>query len=108
MKLPMSNTDVENPPSDIGALVVHLLQDGESREIELPHQLAGRVERVGAPGVAPLRALWKGESSDDYGYRATMMTAAAALVALEPGLEFTPALQRADALWEQRDTARVS
>lgn len=86
----------------------HLLQQGRSQEIRLGRMMTGRVERVGTPMVDPLRSLWRGETRDEYGYHATLMTAAMGLLALDAGLQFGDALHQARQLWETRDTARLN
>ncbi len=86
---------------------LHMLADGESRELSLPRTLSQRVAAVEAPAVEPLRALWRGDGEDAFGLETTLATAAAALLLLEPGLDTAGARDRAARLWEQRDTGRL-
>ena len=87
---------------------IHLLQEGESSEWVLPRRLVGRPASVSAPGIAGLKSLWSGAADDEYGLQATLMTTAAALVVLEPGLAPETAVERADELWRGRDRARLA
>jgi anthranilate phosphoribosyltransferase len=86
---------------------ISLLASGASRETTLRRRLAGRHDKVSAPGIEALRALWSGENDDEYGLQATLMTAAAALATIEPGVTMAQALERADTLWRDRDGSRL-
>jgi len=85
-----------------------LLSDGEQLEWELPRSLPQRVSNVEFPCVAPLRELWLGNNDDTYGLDATLATASAALLVLEPTLEPATAQRRAAELWHNRDLRRLS
>ena len=86
---------------------LHLLAGSHSAELLVSRVLHGRVEDVGQPAVAPLRALWRGTSDDAYGTAAVQGTAALALTLLRPELEQEAALKLAQSLWQQRDTTRL-
>lgn len=85
-----------------------LLQEGKSSEWVLPRRLVGRPASVGEPRIAGLRNLWSGTAEDEYGLQATLMTTAAALVVLEPGLIPEKAMNRAVELWRGRDRATLA
>jgi len=86
---------------------IHILESGECREILLPRVLPQRVESVDTPRVEPLRELWRGTLTDEYGLAATLATAAIGLFSLTPGLSIASAQQQAVALWKNRNTARL-
>ena len=50
-----------------------------------------------------LRALWRGESGDDYGLEAVQATCAAGLLALGRASDWDSARTSADQLWQARD-----
>ena len=85
-----------------------LLSDGEQVEWSLPRSLPQRVGNVEFPSIAPLRELWIGNNDDDYGLDATLATASAALLVLEPTLTPATAQRRATELWQNRDRRRLS
>lgn len=85
-----------------------LLSDGDRVEWSLPRSLPQRVSNVEFPSVAPLRELWIGNNDDDYGQDATLATASAALLVLEPTLTPATAQRRAAELWHNRDRRRLS
>ena len=85
-----------------------LLQDQQSQEILLPRRLTQRVKSVASPAVEPLSALWCGSSSDLYGLDATLMTAAAALVVINPERTLERAIVEVTELWEHRNKSRLS
>jgi anthranilate phosphoribosyltransferase len=84
-----------------------LLQAEQSEQLLLHRSISHRVKSVDAPAVEPLIALWRGNDVDPYGLDATLMTAAAALVAIEPGLNLEPARLRALELWDNRNKSRL-
>jgi anthranilate phosphoribosyltransferase len=86
---------------------IYLLQQGELEETLLSRSLPQRIESVAAPVVDPLRGLWHGDSSDQYGLNAILATTAVALLALTPQLDLASAQQRARQLWEDRDQSRL-
>lgn len=85
---------------------LNYLSGGELHEISLRRSITGRVEAVDTPATPPLRALWRGESEDDYGLQATLLTAATALMALRPAEDADSAMRTARQLWRDRDRAR--
>ena len=87
---------------------LHLLNNGEQRELSLPRVLHHRVSSVELPSVEPLRELWCGSSQDSYGLNATLSTTAAALVLLKPELSLESALQLAAELWQRRNLSRLT
>jgi anthranilate phosphoribosyltransferase len=85
-----------------------LLQKDQSEEFLLRRSMPHRVKSVDSPSIEPLSALWHGSDVDQYGLDATLMTAATALVAIEPGLEMETALSQARELWGNRNKSRLS
>ena len=86
---------------------LYLLQDKQSQELVLSRSLSQRIESVDSPDIEPVRALWRGSYSDQYGLNATLATAAAALFVLKPELGLKSAQQQANQLWENRNTSRL-
>ncbi|QIB67384.1 glycosyl transferase family protein [Kineobactrum salinum] len=86
---------------------LYWLRGNEIGESLLPRQLSRRTPAVPEPRVAPLRALWRGEARDSYGLAATLGTAAAALLLLQPGLVAEQALEQAHELWRNRDAGTL-
>lgn len=86
---------------------LYTLTDGELKQQILPRTLRGRADNVPSPSVEPLRALWRGTGTDDYGLSATLSTTAVALQLLEPELTLAAAQLQASELWQQRDTSRL-
>lgn len=84
-----------------------LLLDEQQVSLTLPRQLPGRVASVQAPGVSPLRDLWRGDSEDSYGQAATLSTTAAALLLLRGDGDLAGASQEAFVLWQARDIDRL-
>jgi len=84
-----------------------LLNEGDPQTLSLPRSLRQRVSNVDFPSVEPLRELWRGISDDNYGLDATLATAAAALLVLEPTLTTATAQRRAAELWQRRDPRRL-
>jgi anthranilate phosphoribosyltransferase len=87
---------------------LHHLQNLQLQEMSMPRSLSQRVERVGAPEVEPVRALWRGGTEDSYGLNATLATTAAALLLLRPELDVDTARQQAAQLWQDRNTSRLN
>ncbi len=85
-----------------------LLRDKQQQEIQLPRALTQRIESVESPSVEPVRSLWCGDTSDDYGLAATLATTAAALFVLVPQLSLASAQQQALQLWESREHSRLA
>ncbi|TGD73683.1 glycosyl transferase family protein [Mangrovimicrobium sediminis] len=79
------------------------LRDGLETELRLPRSMDGRVADVEQPSVAPLRALWRGETDDPYGRDAVLATAAAALFSLAPDADLAQCRERSLALWQTRE-----
>lgn len=78
-----------------------------SDEILLKRSIDDRVAAVEAPLSAPLKALWRGDTTDDYGLRATLGTTAAALLLLDTSLSVPDAREQASDLWRDRDQERL-
>lgn len=85
----------------------YLLQAEHSQEILIPRSVSYRVQSVDLPSVAPLRELWRGTTTDQYGLAATLGTTAACLIAIVPGLELEAARQQALLLWENRNASTI-
>lgn len=87
---------------------LHLLVDGEQKELRLERTQPERVaSAAGVLSVEPLRALWRGSESHDYGLEATLATASAALLLLDPKHTLSSATQQARELWQQRNRSRL-
>lgn len=87
---------------------LHLLHNLQQQELELPRSLSQRAERVRAPDVEPVRALWCDRMEDSYGLNATLATTAVALLLLRPELDMDTARQQAAQLWQDRNTSRLN
>ena len=85
-----------------------LQSGGEAHEETLPRCRNGRVDSVQQLSVQPLRRLWRAESEDAYGLDATIATATAALLLLEPEHDCISARAQALQLWKDRDPLRLS
>lgn len=83
------------------------LRGGVSSEVILHRTIEERVTRVSAPSVDPLRALWRGDTTDAYGLSAVLATAAVALTAIDTNLSVETAHAEALSLWHQRDLTRI-
>lgn len=86
---------------------LHWLRQCEFSTEVLPRIISERVAPVAAPATAPLRALWRGESSDPYGLAATTATTAAALLLLGACGTTESARRQAGQLWQARDKNRL-
>lgn len=86
---------------------LYLLQDKQPQEILLSRSMPQRIEAVGSPDIEPVRALWRGSYSDEYGLNATLATAAAALFVLRPEVGLNSARAQANQLWDNRNTSRL-
>jgi anthranilate phosphoribosyltransferase len=87
---------------------LYLLSNGQREEQQLKRSRSERVTSVaGELSTLPLQELWRGSSQDAYGLDATLATAAAALLLLEPQRTNASARQQAGALWQQRDRSRL-
>lgn len=80
---------------------------GAGNETTWERSLEDRVASVVQPDVAPLRALWRAEVTDEYGLLATLSTCACALLLLRPELDAEAAHAEALLLWQARDTTRL-
>tara|TARA_B110000503_G_scaffold32105_1_gene52104 strand:- start:3184 stop:4200 length:1017 start_codon:yes stop_codon:yes gene_type:complete len=87
---------------------IALLHNEQYDERVLPRALTQRFDSVDAPGVEPLQALWRGETTDAYGLNATLATTSVALLALIPDLELAAAQRQALRLWDNRNIMRLS
>ena len=87
---------------------LHLLSQGKTQELSLTRSLSLRVASKDNLSVAPLRTLWHGTATDDYGLDATLATTAAALLALQAELSLESATEQANKLWQERDKSRLS
>ena len=87
---------------------LQLLADGIRSEQILPRSLAAKVAPVELPSVQPLRELWRGESSDDYGLDAMLATAATALLATGKSEHIEDCRAHAESLWQGRNRERLS
>jgi len=85
-----------------------LQSGGEPREETLQRSRSGRVDSVQQLSVQPLRSLWRAEAEDAYGLDATIATATAALLLLEPKHTPTSARTLALQLWTDRDPQRLN
>jgi anthranilate phosphoribosyltransferase len=85
-----------------------LLRDKQLQEITLPRFLTQRIESVVSPNVEPVRSLWRGSSSNEYGLCATLATTAAALLVLVPALSVETAQQQSLQLWKNRNCSRLA
>jgi anthranilate phosphoribosyltransferase len=83
------------------------LSDNQTSSDTLGRVINERVERVAQPGIEPLRALWDGSQSEEYGLAATLGTAALALQQVEQHKDLTSARARAEELWQKRDKSRL-
>ncbi|KZX60252.1 hypothetical protein A3709_13260 [Halioglobus sp. HI00S01] len=85
-----------------------LLLDGEQESEQLmARTIEGKAPAVGHPTTAPLQALWRGESHDNYGLDATLATTAAALLALGYADDLPACELRARALWDARNKEQI-
>lgn len=84
-----------------------LLQHTSQRELLVQRTLGERIAPVSQPDAAPLRALWRGDTSDPYGLQAILATTSAALVLLRPDTSYDEQRGEAEALWQARDTGRL-
>ncbi|MCB1687318.1 MAG: glycosyl transferase family protein [Halioglobus sp.] len=83
------------------------LHNGKYTDWVLPRSMSQRVESVALPSVEPLRALWRENTTDEYGLNATLATTAVGLISLNPDIDVDSALQRARQLWDDRNRARL-
>lgn len=84
-----------------------LLREDQGQELLAARTLHGRAAPVEHPSTEPLRQLWRGVRTDDYGTAATLATTAAALVLLRPGSDLENARGEAERLWRRRDTGML-
>jgi anthranilate phosphoribosyltransferase len=86
---------------------LYLLDDARQHELTMPRRLGERVPAVAAPHTAPLQQLWRGDRADSYALEAVLATAAAGLLLLDPKLDMLQARSAAEALWHDRERARL-
>jgi len=86
---------------------LHRLREGTSDTVILPRSIPNKVAPVTQPDVAPLIALWRGETEDNYGLHALLATTAAALLVLEPEWNLQDCQNRSQSLWAARNTGRL-
>lgn len=86
---------------------LYWLHAGETGEWQLPRNPAAPGKREVTPSVVPLRQLWRDDLEEPMGLAATLDTAAAALLVLQPELAPEAARKQALTLWEQRDRDRL-
>jgi anthranilate phosphoribosyltransferase len=83
------------------------LNDGVHSDSTFKRRISERVASVDMPSVEPLRAMWRGECSDDYGLDAVLATTAVALSLLDPGRGMDESTKLAAELWQARDRERL-
>jgi len=89
--------------------LLHLWAHNQAQELTLPRVLGERQAAVDKPSVAPLRELWRADSSTDhYGEQAVIATTSVALLALNPDSNLETQQQRALQLWQARDQHRLA
>ena len=93
------------PQADTRLCIFHKEQ---FQEVLFPRSMTQRAESVDAPDIEPVRALWRGLSTDQYGLDATLATASVALLILKPELDVKSAQHFATQLWQNRNTSRLS
>mgnify|MGYP001812338044 FL=1 len=86
---------------------MQLLRDSTRTSLSMARVLPERPDAVSAPGVEPLRALWRKKHQDEYGRQAVLATTAAALLLLRTGCRPAEARREALSLWENRDPERL-
>lgn len=86
---------------------LHILSDGQFRQVTLPRLIQEKVPPVESPSVLPLRKLWQGELEDHYGLSALLATTAIALQVLEPQWNLARCQKTALCLWQERDTGKL-
>lgn len=88
---------------DARTLVVGI-QNGAGYELEWPMLNPSRSDPEESFDLAHFIAVWKGETSHDYGYQAVIGTLALALYSLQKASDIDSALQLARDLWESRNS----
>lgn len=88
---------------DARTLVVGI-QNGAGYELEWPMLNPSRSDPEESFDLAHFIAVWKGETSHDYGYQAVIGTLALALYSLQKASDIDSALQLAKDLWENRNS----
>ena len=83
------------------------LREGRKETETIPRAQPSRQDRVPQPSVEPLKALWRGESNDEYGERSLLATATLALRLIRPTLDAASAAKEIAALWANRDRTRL-
>lgn len=89
---------------------LYWLHAGNTGETTLPRHPRETLpdKREVTPSVDPLRRLWRGETEDTLGLAATLDTAAAALLLMNPTWTPTRAREQASTLWAARDPGRLA
>ncbi len=97
--------EIERKPDANTTLRLH--RHGVNSELQWPRLQSDRQANVDKPSSDALRALWRGESSDDYGLKAVVGTAAIALLLCQRANNVDDAYRLAEQLWAARPTHRL-
>lgn len=97
--------EIERKPDATTTLRLH--RHGVNSELQWPRLQGERQADVDKPSSEALRALWRGESSDDYGHKAVLGTAAIALLLCQRADSVDGAYHLAEQLWAARPTNRL-
>lgn len=95
-----------NPDGKLRVFKARRSGDEPLAEEEWPAMFERRHVRPEEIGVEPMRAVWRGDTEDEYATAAIVGTAALALRELMPELDQARAMARALTLWYQRDRSR--
>lgn len=89
---------------------LYWLHDARQGETTLPRHSGEAFpdKREVTPCVDPLRRLWRGQDEDPLGLAATLDTAAAALLLMNPAWTPSQAREQASTLWAERDRRRLA
>lgn len=83
-------------------LRLHLIQQGKSSIEEWPRLISGRQDKLEQLNPGVLQAVWRGETSDEYGELAVTGTLAIALRLMDKARTAESAQTLADSLWQSR------
>jgi len=97
--------EIERKPDANTTLRLH--RDGVNEEILWPRMQADRQQDVATPSSDAIRALWRGETQNQYGVSAVIGTAAIALLLCHKSSNQQEALARATQLWAERPLKRI-
>jgi anthranilate phosphoribosyltransferase len=86
---------------------IYLLEHGSFQEVLFPRSMSQRAHSVELLSVEPLRQLWHGTATDEYGLAATLATTAAGLLAVSSEIDLDSAQQKALLLWQRRNQSRL-